>query len=282
MTLQPKISSYGTWKSPITAEKIAAGTNSIINLLVEGDFTYWCEMRPANKGRYTIVRRDSSGQKQDMTPPDFNVRSLVHEYGGGAFTVSKGILYASNAADSKIYLIKPDQAPVPLTQGQIKVEFHGEKQPKGTRFADLHVISQGIIAVGELHQPGEAVENFLALIDSQTGHYQKIASGYDFYSSPAISPDEKKIAWICWNQPEMPWSHTELWVADFSNGKLLNPQCIAGDSENRFNNLSGQRMEPSILSQTGTKDGGIYIATQRAKSEIFVPWLQKSANPMDF
>lgn len=247
-------SSYGTWISPITAEMVAEGTTSTINMLIDRDTTYWCEMRPKNKGRYTIVKRDSTGNMQDVTPPDFNVRSFVHEYGGGAFTVDNGLIYASNAADNKIYLIKPNANPVPLTQGQVAIEHEGHHRCKGTRFADMHVTSPGIVAVGEHHEPGQPVENFLALIDKSTGTYKKIASGYDFYSSPAISPDEKKIAWICWNHPNMPWTHTELWLADFnSKGELENPQCIAGD------------IPESIVQPQWSPDNILYFVTDRDK-----------------
>jgi dipeptidyl aminopeptidase/acylaminoacyl peptidase len=243
--------SYGRWKSPITAEKIAAGTTSIINLLVDGDDTYWCEMRPANKGRYTIVKRDGEGKEQDMTPPDFNVRTFVHEYGGGAFTVAKGVIYASNAADSKIYRIAAEGQPIPITEGQVKVELNGEKHSQGTRFADLRVTDQGLVAIGEQHAPGKPVENFLALIDIDSGAVQRLASGYDFYSSPAISPDGKRIAWICWNHPEMPWTHTELWVAEFNERKIAHALRVTGE------------LAESILQPEWSPEGALYFISDR-------------------
>lgn len=226
-----KTASYGTWDSPISEEMLATGATSIINLLIDGDCTYWCEMRPSNKGRYTIVKRDSSGRIEDITPPDFNVRTFVHEYGAGAFTVANGRVYASNAADSKIYSIHPGKNPVALTEGQVAANKGEVRHWRGTRFADMHITSYGIYAIGERHDPGHPVDNFLALIDVETGQYTKVASGYDFYSSPAISSDERKIAWICWNHPEMPWTKTELWVADIdADGKLINQRCLNANS----------------------------------------------------
>src|SRR5690349_16273805 len=88
-----------------------------------------------------------------------------------------------------------------------------------TRFADFHISPYGLVAIGETHESKEDVKNFLALIDSRSGHNKVLASGYDFYASPTISPDGRRIAWLCWNYPDMPWTHTELWMADFdSNG----------------------------------------------------------------
>lgn len=245
-----KIASYGTWTSPITAEDISLGSTNKLNMFIDEGNTYYVEMRPANKGRYTIMRKDHEGKLEEMTPPDFNVRSFVHEYGGGAFTVKQGVIYASSGADSAIYVIHPGKEPVRLTEGQKKT---GEKF-EGTRFADLHVTSKGLVAVGEHHEMGKAVENFLALIDLKTGNYQKIASGYDFYSSPAISPDEKKIAWISWNHPYMPWTNTELWIADIDHsGMLTNQKRIAGN------------IPESIFQPQWSPDGVLYFVTDRDK-----------------
>lgn len=245
-----KTASYGKWISPITAEKIAEGVPAILNMIVDGDTTYWCEMRPTNQGRYTIVQRDTHEVK-DVTPQDFNVRTFVHEYGGGAFTTDQGVIYASCAADHAIYKIVSGEKPIKLTQGQTWVEFEGKKHPKGTRFADMRPSPHGLIAIGEKHEPGSPVENFLALINTKTGEYKKIASGFDFYASPALSPDKKKIAWICWNHPNMPWTHTELWSADFKDGTISRQKLIAG-------------AEPeAIMQPQWSSDGLLYFISDR-------------------
>ena len=211
------IASFGTWDSPITAEKIAEGSTTITQLEVDNESTYWTEIRPTNRGRSTIVKRDPNGETKDMTPPEFNVRTFVHEYGGGAFTVSNGVVYASNAADHKIYAIVPNEAPKALTKDS------------DTRFADMVVTDHGIIAVAE-HHDSQKVTNYLALVSPITGDFKQLTGGYDFYASPAISPSGKKIAWLCWNHPEMPWTHNELWIADIgADGTLSNLSRIAGD-----------------------------------------------------
>lgn len=189
-----------------------------------------------------------------LPPPDFSVRTFVHEYGGGAFTVSKGTIYASNAKDSAIYIIKTGQQPQKLTEGQAVVQRDGKPAWKGARFADLRMTKAGLIAIGEYHEPGLPVENFIALIDINTGTYNKIVSGYDFFASPAISPDGKKIAWLCWNLPNMPWTKTELWIGDLSNsGTVENTQHIVSETYE------------SVLEPQWAADGTLYFISDRYK-----------------
>jgi dipeptidyl aminopeptidase/acylaminoacyl peptidase len=238
-TPSKKIASFGTWSSPISAEDTSIGSTIKQNMVIDQGKTYYVETRPANKGRYTIVKRDKENNLADITPPDFNARTFVHEYGGGAFTVKNGTVYASSGADNAIYVIESGREPVKLTDGQ-------------TRFADMIVTSKGLIAVGEHHEKDKPVENFLAHIDLKTGKYKKIASGYDFYSSPAISADEKKIAWISWNHPYMPWTNTELWIADIDDaGTLTNQKRIAGD------------IPESIFQPQWSPDDVLYFVTDR-------------------
>lgn len=237
----PQIANYGQWESPITVDHLLKESGYVINMLIEGSSTYTCELRPSNQGKYTVVKRDPSGLLEDMTPPDFNVRTFVHEYGGGAFTVHEGVIYASSGDDGEVYIIKPGQTPIQLTQS-------------GTRFADMHYTPYGLLAVAEHHGKDNRVENFLALIDLETGAYKKVASGYDFYASPAISADGKKVAWISWNFPNMPWSNSELWVAEFdSSGNFQNQKQIAGD------------IPEAIFQPQWSLDGKLYFVTDRDK-----------------
>lgn len=202
---------YGFWVSPITAEIAAEGAKKIVEMTVDGEQIYWSETRPENKGRYTIVEAG----KGDITPPDFNARSAVHEYGGGAFTVKDGVVVATQYPDHTVHIKKPGEDWKLLLDG------------KGTRFANFNITPKGIVAVGETHRDGKEPENFLALI--KEGSFSKLASGHDFYASPAISPDGNKIAFITWDHPHMPWTNTELWMLE--NQQLTK---IAGGEEAIF------------------------------------------------
>ena len=110
-----KTAPYGTWVSPLSAENIAAGSLRLGAVQLDGDDIYWLEGRPQEGGRYALLRWRPDGSIVEVTPPDFNVRSRVHEYGGGAYTVREGMAYWVNFADQRIYRIAPGKAPEPLT-----------------------------------------------------------------------------------------------------------------------------------------------------------------------
>jgi hypothetical protein len=196
----PHIAPYGSWRSPITADALLAGSIGLGGVTVSDDKVYWLEGRPAEKGRNVLVERNGQGEIRDVTPAPFNGRSRVHEYGGGAFLVAEKTVYFSNFADQRLYAQPLDGKPRPLTH-----EAH-------YRFADF-ILDQGrqrLITVCECHGENQAEpENFLAGVDLQTGEVKPLTQGHDFYSSPRLSPDRQHLAWITWDHPDMPWDATQ-------------------------------------------------------------------------
>ena len=121
---------YGSWKSPITTEMVAANSISINEIKCDGDSVYWLENRPDESGRTVIMQYSSDGEVKNILPDGFNVRNRVHEYGGGSYTVFEGNLYFCNYEDQRIYSMKPGGEPEAIT-------------PAGKlRFADLEYDQQ--------------------------------------------------------------------------------------------------------------------------------------------
>lgn len=204
--------SYGSWRSPITADLIVHGTVGLGGLSVDREDIYWLESRPTEAGRTVLVRLIPDGAVSDVTPAPFNVRTRVHEYGGGAYRVHDGIAYFANFADQRLWRIVPGGEPTPLTPEE------GEY-----RYADIVVdVERGrLLCVREEHRAG-AVTNTLVAVDWQGGSAGTVlAAGYDFYSTPRLSPDGRQLAWLSWNHPNMPWDGTELWVAFLDEAGLL-------------------------------------------------------------
>ncbi len=207
---------FGLWNSPITSLMTARSDKSSRNtdILVKEDSVYWTEPRPLEKGRTALMRANSQGQIEEIVPSNFDIRTKVHEYGGAPFTLHQNILYFIHNKDQRLYVQRPNEPPQPLTDGKI-------------RYANLQGSSQGLIAIAEEHLEHQ-VNNFLVLINTFTGKHKVLDSGHDFYSSPVLSSNGKKLAWLTWDHPNMPWDGTELWIADFVEGQCENKRCVAG------------------------------------------------------
>src|SRR5919201_4120291 len=141
----PEAAPYGSWRSPITAALIAAGAVPLGAVELEGDHTYWLEGKPLEGGRYVLVRQSADGSRAELTPAPFNVRTRVHEYGGGAYALHAGTVFFSNFSDQRLYRQTGDGAPTPITPEP--------ELPAGARYADGQVTADGrlLVCVRELH-----------------------------------------------------------------------------------------------------------------------------------
>src|SRR4030081_1047951 len=115
MAPRGQTSPYGSWRSPVTADAIVAGVVGLSQIQLDGDDTYWVEGRPAEAGRNVIVRRRPDGSVADITPPEFNARTRVHEYGGGAYLVREGTIWFTNFKDQRLYRQDPGRPPLAIT-----------------------------------------------------------------------------------------------------------------------------------------------------------------------
>jgi dipeptidyl aminopeptidase/acylaminoacyl peptidase len=224
-----RLASYGSWPSPITSDLIVAETIALSEMWLDEGDVYWLEGRPREAGRYVLVRQDANGQTSDVTPTPFNVRTRVHEYGGGAYTVHAGVVYFSHYQDQRLYRQFPGAAPKAITPPPPE-PANGDMC---LRFADglIDAGRQRWIGVREDHlvQGREAVNTLVSLDLSGAEAARVLVEGADFYSTPRLSPDGKRLAWLSWNHPNMPWMGTELWVAEFAaNGDLTEYRQIAG------------------------------------------------------
>lgn len=213
---------YGSWTSPITAETFTARSVTLSQVRIDGADTYWVEGHAQQDGRNVLLRRDALGHTMEVLPlieerrlPD--VRTRVHEYGGRAYAVLNGLIVFSDGNDNRVYRFDvSDRSSVlcPLT-------------PPGCRYGDFEIdITRGIVyAVREvLHDSMDEPENSLVAIplDGTAARYpeliETVFSGTDFVSSPSLSPDASKLAWLTWNHPHMPWTHSSLHVASLHFG----------------------------------------------------------------
>jgi dipeptidyl aminopeptidase/acylaminoacyl peptidase len=233
---------YGAWSSPITSDLAVSTSVGLGDIFLDGEKSYWLESRPAEGGRAVIVSRAADGAPIDVTPAGFNVRSRVHEYGGGAYLVDGGEVFFSNDADGRLYRHTQGETPRPLTSGE------------RLRYADgiADRPRRRLIWVREDHgtDAAQPVNTLVAISDD--GVQTILAEGSDFYAAPTISPDGSQFAWLQWNHPNMPWDGTELWLGRFAaDGSILEPHLIAGGAQE------------SIFQPQFSPDGVLYFASDR-------------------
>jgi dipeptidyl aminopeptidase/acylaminoacyl peptidase len=218
---------YGSWTSRLGAEELAAATVRFGQIAIAGGSIFASEGRPAEGGRNVVVACGADGRCGDVNPAPFDARSRVHEYGGGAFAVADdGELFFCHDQDQRIWRMRRGEAPRPVTKGG------------APRYADarLDAARGRLVAVREDHSGGgEAVATIVA-VDLGSGDETVLASGHDFFSSPRLSRDGHRLAWLSWDHPRMPWQGSDLWVAELdAAGRPLAPRHVAGgESESIF------------------------------------------------
>ena len=223
--MRKQIAPFGSWKSPLTSELIVSEAIKLGQVCLDGKDIYWVESRPTEGGRNILVRRTPDNHMIDLTPSPFNVRTRVHEYGGGAYHVSRATVYFSNFSDQRIYRQnQSDSIPIPITA----------KGPY--RYAD-YVFDRShnqLIGIREDHSVSDREPTNTIISISLEAHsfdtYGKILeAGHDFYASPRLSPNSQQLSWLAWNHPNMPWEGTELWIADVqTDGSLSQKRRVAG------------------------------------------------------
>jgi dipeptidyl aminopeptidase/acylaminoacyl peptidase len=172
------------------------------------------------------MRAEAGSEPVDVVPEGFNVRTMVHEYGGGAYALHGSTAFCSRFEDQRLYRIDPGGEPVPIT---------AEVPGTAHRYADGRVSPDGAVWIGvrERHEGSggarDVINELVAVPTDGSAESKIIAGGRDFYSSPRISPDGRRLSFLAWDLPWMPWDGCELYVADLAHeGTLGDPERMAG------------------------------------------------------
>ena len=227
---QKKTLPFGSWSSPISASMLVAGAKGISEVIPDGQKVWWAESRPSESGRVAIMRWQN-GNSEEITPADANVRTTMHEYGGGAWWAEDDLLWYVDYSDQRLRQLQPGKELVVLS-----VE---SQTPKALRYADIRptLCKQWLICVHEIHsdKTNEPQNLLIAVATNGSGDSIEIATGADFYGSPVLSPNGKQLAWVQWNHPNMPWDDTTLMLADIivtaTAVDLENCRSIAGGKD---------------------------------------------------
>jgi dipeptidyl aminopeptidase/acylaminoacyl peptidase len=239
------VAPYGAWSSPISAAMLVEGGIRLGEVWIEDDAVYWLEGRPSEGGRNVVVRGGAGLAPADVTPAWFNARTKVHEYGGGSFLVHRGVVFTSNFEDQRLYRHEPGGDPVPITP-----ETGGRH-----RYADGRASPDGslLVCVRERHEDDAVVNELAVLPTDGSADAHPIVGGRDFFSTPRISPDGTRLAWLTWDLPWLPWDGSELWVGDLDgSGTVSNARLVAG-----------RLGEESIFQPAWSADGVLHFVSDR-------------------
>jgi dipeptidyl aminopeptidase/acylaminoacyl peptidase len=239
------VAPYGTWRSPISAAMLVEGGVRLSQVWLEDGATYWVEGRPSEGGRSVVVRGGPGAEPTDVTPEGFNARTTVHEYGGGAYALHRGVVFCSNFTDQRVYRQEPGGAPTPITPDS------GGR----FRYADGRVTPDGslLICVRERHEEDGVVNELVAVSTDGSREVSLVVGDRDFFSSPRISPDGTKLAWQTWDLPYLPWDGSELWVADLNEAGVVSGERL----------VAGRLAEESVFQPAWSPDGILHFASDR-------------------
>jgi dipeptidyl aminopeptidase/acylaminoacyl peptidase len=241
----PTIAPYGSWGSPLSAEALAAGGISFGDLRSANERLYWVENVPARGGEVSLFSI-GEGTVAQVTPDGANVRTRVHEYGGAPFIVVGDTVYYSQLSDQRLYELKRGGTPTPVT-------------PPKYRYADCIALpgaaksAAALLCVREDHTDSAHVRNALVRLRLPiTGAGEVLFAASDFVSYPRLSADGRRLAFITWNHPNMPWDGTELKVAELTSTGLKPAVVVAGGATE------------SVLEPQWAGDGTLYFMSDRS------------------
>ncbi|HWO47009.1 MAG TPA: hypothetical protein VNM41_03030, partial [Solirubrobacterales bacterium] len=131
------VAPFGSWASPIAPATVArAGRRLAFPAIAADGAVWWAEGRPEEGGRVCLMRRAEGGEPERVTAAGVNVRTRVHEYGGGAWClVGPDLVVFVNFDDQRLYSQRPGGEPVAISPQP--------PEPGALRYADMRPTPDG-------------------------------------------------------------------------------------------------------------------------------------------
>ena len=194
-------------------------------------------------------------------PQDLNVRTRVHQYGGGAYAVRDGVIVLSEFAGNRLIVTGAGEA-TPRTL----------VDDPALRFADMELDpARGrVLAVMEDQGASEQdPRNLVVAVSLLDGSLTELLAGHDFYRNPRLDRTGSRIAFLTWDRPNMPWDGSDLWVVDVQpDGRVGLPHHVAGGPDE------------SIVQPTWSPDGSLVFVSDRTGWWNLYRWRRGASDPV--
>jgi dipeptidyl aminopeptidase/acylaminoacyl peptidase len=245
----------------VTLELRTAGSLGFSELQVDGDAIFWLEQRAVERGRRALVRWTPAGGASDVLDGAADVGTRVHEYGGGAYTASGGRIVYSDRGDGAVRLIDGSGTHPIVTVPDCRYAAFAIDAPRGRAYAvredhrgrPYSDPANAIVAIAL--EPADPAENAGEVLFGLT----------DFVLAPQLSPDGRRLAFIAWNHPLMPWDASELHVLDLADGAAH--RVAGGDGE-------------SIVEAAWSPDGALVFSGDRSGWWNLYAWRDGATTPL--
>ncbi|HPX65705.1 MAG TPA: prolyl oligopeptidase family serine peptidase [Anaerolineaceae bacterium] len=198
-----EIRPFGTWPSQISAEMLSASIRlNDVQWARGSDILVWSQ---SFEGQTTLFAKPKDALPYPLTDEN-NKPSGGIAYGGGEFFAAEdGVIFTDR--DGRLYRKSyQDGAPQAITPG-----FGSAATPVLSHNKDFVIYAHSYDGIDRLAATRADGKTWPVILQE----------GADFYLNPCLSPDDRHLAWIEWNHPNMPWDGTSLKIAK------LDPQSLS-------------------------------------------------------
>ena len=222
----PSIAPYGSWRSPIDARGRGRGGTAAGGAAAGRRRRRLVGRRAAGRGR---ARGADAARRAGGEPGRGDAGGLQRAHPGAR--VRRRRLVAGRRRPRPLRrLRRPARCTASGSARSRSRSPPSREHAAGLRYADCRLTPDGrtVVCVREVHGERRSRERARRAARSTAAASRACSPrGRDFYSFPRVSPDGARLAWTCWDHPNMPWDGTELWVAPL-DGRRPTPRLVAG------------------------------------------------------